>query len=98
MSIQDRYADSPAMSKLLALITGIGFVFSAWLTSLELFVIHAICQWCVISAIIVTSCFVVALLDLTQRRAGLRNSHCVLRITGFYPQPAVSLLQSSPLS
>jgi len=69
VSIQDRYADSPAMSKLLALITGVGFVFSAWLTSLELFVIHAICQWCVISAIIVTSCFVVSLLDIRARTA-----------------------------
>ena len=68
VSIQDRYADSPTMSKLLTLITGAGFVFSAWLTSLELFVIHAICQWCVISAIIVTTSFVVALLDLKDRR------------------------------
>jgi len=68
LSIQDQHADSPAMSKLLALITGIGFVFSAWLTSLELFVIHAICQWCVISAIIVTTSFVFAVLDLKDRR------------------------------
>jgi len=68
VSIQDRYADSLAISKLLALITGIGFVFSAWLTSLELFVIHAICQWCVMSAIIVTTTFVVALLDLRDRK------------------------------
>ena len=68
LSIQDQHADSPGMSKLLALVTGTGFVFSAWLTSLELFVIHAICQWCVISAIIVTTCFVVALLDLKDRR------------------------------
>ena len=67
-SIQDRYAESVGISKLLALITGIGFVFSAWLTSLELFVIHAICQWCVISAIIVTVSFGVSLLDLEQRR------------------------------
>ncbi len=70
VSIQDRYADSLAMSKILALITGIGFVFSAWLTSLELFVIHAICQWCVISAIIVTVTFVVSLMDLSARRDG----------------------------
>ena len=68
VSIQDRYAESLAMSKLLAFITGTGFVFSVWLTSLELFVIHAICQWCVISAIIVTSCFVVSLLDLRENR------------------------------
>ena len=68
LSIQDRHADSLGMSELLAVTTGIGFVFSAWLTSLELFVIHAICQWCVISAIIVTTSFVFALLDLRDRR------------------------------
>ena len=68
VSIQDRYADSLAISKLLALITGIGFAFTVWLTSLELFVIHAICQWCVISAVIVTVSFVVALLDLKDVR------------------------------
>jgi len=67
LSIQDRHADSLGMSELLAVTTGIGFVFSAWLTSLELFVIHAICQWCVISAIIVTACFVVSLMDLRER-------------------------------
>ena len=64
VSLQDRYADSYSMSKLLVLVSGIGFAFSAWLTFLELFVIHAICQWCVISAIIVTTIFVVSLLDL----------------------------------
>lgn len=32
-----------------------GFAFSVYLTSLELFRIHAICQWCVGSAIVMTS-------------------------------------------
>ena len=32
-----------------------GFAFSLYLTSLELFRIHAICQWCVGSAIVMTS-------------------------------------------
>ena len=32
-----------------------GFAFSVYLTSLELFQIHAICQWCVGSAIVMTS-------------------------------------------
>lgn len=66
-SLQDRYADSLGVSKLLALVSGAGFAFSAWLTYLELFVIHAVCQWCVVSAIIVTLIFVVALLDLRER-------------------------------
>ena len=69
-SLQDRYADSAGMSKLLALASGGGFLFTIWLTYLELVVIHAICQWCVISAIIVTMMFVLAMADL-RGRSGL---------------------------
>jgi uncharacterized membrane protein len=32
-----------------------GFGFSAYLTYLELFVIHAICQWCVANALLLTA-------------------------------------------
>jgi len=75
-SLQDRYVESVGMSKVLALVSGSGFAFSAWLTYLELFVIHAVCQWCVVSAIIVTLIFVFALLDLKERSsfAGLDSS------------------------
>jgi uncharacterized membrane protein len=66
-SLQDRYADSLGMSRALALFSAGGFAFSVWLTYLELFVIHAICQWCVVSAIIVTIILLVALLDLRER-------------------------------
>jgi uncharacterized membrane protein len=66
-SLQDRYAHSAGMSKLLALASGGGFLFTIWLTYLELLVIHAICQWCVISAIIVTMMFVIAMADLRER-------------------------------
>jgi uncharacterized membrane protein len=37
----------------------IGFGFSMYLTYLELFVIDAICQWCVASAVLMTALFVV---------------------------------------
>jgi uncharacterized membrane protein len=36
---------------------GIGFGFSVYLTYLEVFVIDAICQWCVASAILMTTLF-----------------------------------------
>jgi len=52
----------------------IGFGFSLYLTYLELFVIDAICQWCVGSAVVMTLTFVVAL-----TRA--------LRFTGASPNP-----------
>jgi uncharacterized membrane protein len=35
-------------------LTLVGFLFSAYLTYRELFSIHAICQWCVSSAVIMT--------------------------------------------
>ena len=39
-----------------------GFLFSAYLTYVELFTLHAICRWCVVSAVIITLIFVVSLL------------------------------------
>jgi uncharacterized membrane protein len=58
--------DSRRLSRLLVAITGTGVLFSAWLTYLELFVINAICQWCVISAILATLLFVICWLDLRE--------------------------------
>jgi uncharacterized membrane protein len=38
----------------------VGFGFSAYLTYLELFVIDAICQWCVVSAVLMTISLAIA--------------------------------------
>ena len=45
-------------------ISLIGVLYSAYLTYLELFVIYAICRWCVSSAIIITAIFLLSLPDL----------------------------------
>lgn len=50
----------------LAIIAAIGVVFTAYLTYLELFVIQAICRWCLGSAVIIIAILIAALLD--QRR------------------------------
>jgi uncharacterized membrane protein len=47
-------------SVMLVGLSTIGVLFTAWLTYLELFVIHAICRWCVGSAVIITAIWVVA--------------------------------------
>ena len=47
-------------------LAGVGAAFALYLTYLELFVIHAICRWCVGSAIIILAVFVTTLLE--QRR------------------------------
>ena len=60
-------ADRRAISLLLVTMTGFGVLFSLWLTYLELFVIHAICQWCVISALLAGALFVLSWLDLKEQ-------------------------------
>ena len=67
--LQDRFAGSRGVSLALVAMSGFGVTFSAWLTYLELFVIRAICQWCVVSAVIVTAIFLVSLWDHLQRRS-----------------------------
>jgi len=47
----------------------VGVVYSAYLTYLELYVIHAICPFCVASAITITLCFVFALIRLIKQPA-----------------------------
>ncbi|HEU5050741.1 MAG TPA: vitamin K epoxide reductase family protein [Gemmatimonadales bacterium] len=69
LSLQPRFAGARWPAQLLALLSGIGVVFAIYLTWLELFVIHAICRWCVGSAVIITAIFATALLDLRAHRA-----------------------------
>jgi uncharacterized membrane protein len=65
----DRFADEPVISFVLVGEAAIGVLFSAWLTYLELGVIHAICIWCVTSAVLVTAILLVSLADLREVRA-----------------------------
>ena len=53
---------------LLTGLAGVGVLFTAYLTYLELFVIHAVCRWCVASGFVILAIFVVALLDLRRLR------------------------------
>ena len=52
---------------LLALSAG-AFAFSVYLTTLEAFVIHAWCRWCVVSAIIATLIFLFSLPEAARLR------------------------------
>ncbi len=66
VSLQERFANSMQLSRALLFLGATGFLFSAWLTYLELFVIRAICQWCVVSAVLATGIFVASLLDYRE--------------------------------
>ena len=64
-----RLEDEPLVSAILVAEAAIGVLFSIWLTYVELALIHAICIWCVTSAVIVTVIFVVTLADWRETRA-----------------------------
>lgn len=59
-SVQERFADSRGLTTALLIVTGCGLLFTLWLTYLELFVIHAICRWCVGSAAMTVLLFALA--------------------------------------
>jgi uncharacterized membrane protein len=68
LGIQPRWMRARWVALALFGLSGVGVVFSAWLTYLEAFVIHAWCQWCLISAVLVTLIFLLSLPGLRQAR------------------------------
>jgi uncharacterized membrane protein len=64
----DALAGLPLPPALVAL-GSIGFVFSVYLMTVQIFVIQAICSWCALSAIIMTTIWLLALYDWRVRRS-----------------------------
>lgn len=60
VSLQPRYVSRPGPTRWLAGLSFVGFAFTVYLTWLELFVIHAICRWCVASAVVITAIAAIA--------------------------------------
>ncbi|GAC1514803.1 MAG: hypothetical protein NVS1B4_03370 [Gemmatimonadaceae bacterium] len=79
IGVQPQWVNSPSVSLVLLTLTGWGLAFSLWLTGLELFVIHAICQWCVVSAAIVVALFVLAIADWREMTGRSRRGDVVGR-------------------
>lgn len=63
----------PWLSAALVGLTGWGAVFSAYLTWIEVVRIHAICRYCVGSAVLVAVLFVLSVLDWRARRRLARD-------------------------
>ena len=49
-------------------ISLVGFLYSAYLTYIELAVLHAICPYCVVHAVVITLIFIVSLVRLVQEQ------------------------------
>ena len=62
--------DAPLWLTDLRLIgTGVGLFFAAYLTVIELFVIHAICGWCVLQAVAILGIFLGLVIERRIERA-----------------------------
>jgi uncharacterized membrane protein len=74
VSTGSRFADSIVVSTVLLGVATTGLLFSLYLTYLELFVIDAICQWCVVSAVIVTIIFLACVADYLETMNNSRKT------------------------
>ena len=69
--LQPRWSASRPLARALAGFSAFGVVFSGWLTYLEATVIHAWCQWCVVSAVLITLIFLLSLDGLRERSSSV---------------------------
>jgi uncharacterized membrane protein len=67
LAVQRPAAPPRRSDRTLAVLASLGFVFTVYLTAVELFVIHAVCRWCLGSAAIIT---VIMMLSLPPLRRG----------------------------
>lgn len=74
VGLQPAHADSRAIAWGLVALSGWSVLFSGWLTYLELWVIHAICVYCVTSAVLVVVIFLASLADLRRTRAAAEET------------------------
>ncbi len=68
VALQPQWVHDRRPALLLAALSGGAVLFTVYLKALELFVIHAICRWCVVSAILIVAFHFVTLLDLRRLR------------------------------
>jgi len=64
--LQPGRLERPEPARATVLLAAGGVAFAAYLTWLELFVIHAICRWCVASAVIILLLLLLGLADLRR--------------------------------
>lgn len=62
--LQPRFAADRRVTLLLAALATAGFGFTLYLTAIEVFVLHAVCRWCVASAAIMTAIWAAAVTGL----------------------------------
>jgi uncharacterized membrane protein len=68
MAVRQPHTAHRHLDRTVAVLSSLGFLFTLYLTALELFVIHATCRWCLGSAAIIT---VIMVLSVAPMRRGI---------------------------
>src|SRR3989442_5411214 len=89
LGLRPRFLAERRVTLALALLSSVGLLFTLYLTYLELFVIHALCRWCVGSAVIVTAGWLLALSPVGRR---------LLRSRGARPTQPPKIIAPAPPS
>ena len=63
-ALQPRWLADRRPDVLVGLLSGVGVAFSLYLTYAELFILRAVCQWCVVSQLLIIGIFVLALVGV----------------------------------
>jgi len=72
--LQPRFVADRRVAWLLATLATVGFAFTVYLTGVELFVLHAVCRWCVASAAIMTTVWLLSVAGLRATPSGTAPS------------------------
>jgi uncharacterized membrane protein len=67
--VQPRWIGDRLPDRLLALLSGVAVAFTLYLTYAELVILGAICQWCVVSQVVILAIFVLSVLGLRRRES-----------------------------
>lgn len=65
-AIQPRWLADRRPDAVLAVLSGVAVAFSLYLTYVELFVLRAVCQWCIVSQLVIIAIFVLALVGFRK--------------------------------
>jgi uncharacterized membrane protein len=61
VAVQPAFVADRRVTRLLSALATGGFAFTLYLTAIELFVLHAICRWCLASALVSTAIWALAI-------------------------------------
>jgi uncharacterized membrane protein len=68
VGLQPAFAGDRRVGVALAALASAGFAFTLYLTYIELFVLHAVCRWCVASAVVIAAIWGLAVTGVARTR------------------------------